>query len=886
MANQRLATADFSRVEAPPANLVELLQFWARHHGDRAAYTFQRDDGHEATIDYATLDRRARAIAAHLQQTCERGDRALLLFPAGLDFIAAFCGCAYAGVLAVPVCYPKPKRPMPRLMSIAQDAQPRVALTNRKTLEQFDFHHAQAGLANIDWIASDDSPDAMADAWAPLTLSGDDIAFLQYTSGSTSDPKGVMVSHGNLLHNLEVIRQGFGLDFDFRAGEPRNKGVFWLPAYHDMGLIGGILTAMYVGGHSLLMSPSAFLQRPYRWLETISETRATISGAPNFAFDLCVKKIPAEKRRQLDLSGWEVCFCGAEPIRAETLDAFANAFRESGFRGDTFYPCYGLAENTLMAAGGDGPSHPQIKVVLRDALAENRIVEADASSGQLVQELVCCGKPVLDQEIAIVDPESGLRRADAEVGEIWIKGRSVACGYWNRPDETERTFRAFTADNDGPYLRTGDLGFLDQGWLYVTGRVKDVIIIRGRNHYPHDIECTVERAHAALRPHAGVAVAIDVQGEESLVIIHEVDRAYRDVDLGEVTRCIRRAVAEEHEINPYAIVLIRHASLPVTTSGKVQRSLARRLYLAGELKVLEEWVAPYAASPALLRRNTLPGTTKSHSSGNGHVNGNGHSYVPGDRNSTASADHRNAASCVSKNGNGHSKYANGRHYDALNTNGHGNGSHLDVAKNNAHGNVHVVTNLTANGAGTHTPSANDHEDTHSSFPTAASPTSSDGRAQGAGNANGHAGSLKTPKLHFDHFPLSAEEIDRLAERIEKWILDWLVERAAIHTSEIDPHKPFAEYGLDSLTAVELSHELESWLGVELTAVVAWNYPTPHKISQYLARKAGGAEMPDDAPVETSAEVDTADDFERLLAEIESLSESEAQDALSRDDSSA
>jgi acyl-CoA synthetase (AMP-forming)/AMP-acid ligase II/acyl carrier protein len=845
---------------AAPSNLMEILRFWAERNGERRVYTFQRDDGHETTLDYGDLDRRARAIAALLQRTCRPGDRALLLYPAGLDFITAFCGCAYAGVLAVPVCYPKPKRPMPRLESISRDAQPRVALTNRKTLDQFDFHLIHSDLSREAWIASDDAPDSLAAEWTAPNLAADDLAFLQYTSGSTSEPKGVMVSHGNLLHNLEAIRRGFGIDFDLQPDEPRNNGVFWLPAYHDMGLIGGILTAMYVGGHSLLMSPSAFLQRPARWLESIHQTRARISGAPNFAFDLCVAKVPAEKRAELDLSSWEICFCGAEPIRAQSLETFAETFRESGFRREAFYPCYGLAENTLMAAGGEGPSPLHVETVRRDALAENRAVEADVD--QAAQEIVCCGGPVFDQQVVIVDPATSRCREAGEIGEIWIKGDSVAQGYWKRPEESREVFQARLEGGDGPYLRTGDLGFLLQGKLYVTGRLKDVIILRGRNHYPQDIERTVECCHEALRPNAGVAVAIEVHGEESLVVIQEVDRGHRDADLSEIIRRIRRAVSDEHEIQPHAIVLIRHASLPVTTSGKVQRSLARRLYLAGELKVLQEWVAPQYGAVAFRNSSTFHAAT--------HENGHGHAHAPGNGKASLNGRHVNGKG----HANGHSQ---GNGHLHANGNGHVNGNGNGKKHVNGSGNGHV------NGNG-HSAAKGPHRGMASAAGNGHAHASTEDGAHGAAAVNGAAKRSTISRIQFEHFPLAAEEIDRLAERIERWILDWMIEHAAVSAAEIDRHKPFAEYGMDSLTAVELSHQLEEWLGVELTAVIAWNYPTPHKISQYLARTVGGVDTAE-ATIDSPQESASRDDFERLLAEIENLSESEAQDALARDDSS-
>jgi acyl-CoA synthetase (AMP-forming)/AMP-acid ligase II/acyl carrier protein len=745
-----------------PTTLHGILSERARVVGARRAYTFEGSQG-DSQISFAQLERRAHAIAAALAEVVSPGDRVALLFPAGLDFITAFFGCLYAGVRAVPTTYPKPRRPMPRLISIAKDCGARAALTDSETLWTIDRSIALSELPEMQWLAVDQIPDGSAECYQPVDVAPDEIAFLQYTSGSTSDPKGVMVTHANLLHNLEMIRQGFGLH-PFSAESKIHTGAFWLPAYHDMGLIGGILESMFVGGHSVLMSPAAFLQRPLGWLEAMSRHTAAVSGAPNFAYELCVSRSTEEQRRRLDLSNWRVAFCGAEPIRAETLERFAAAFAPAGFREEAFYPCYGLAEGTLLAAGGDGPGRPRLQLVSRDALARHRVEFVRASANgdpDSVQKLVACGGPRLGQKIKIVDAETREECTVNQVGEIWLHGPSVALGYWNRQEESDATFRARLAGSaEGPYLRTGDLGFMIADQLVVTGRVKDVIIIRGRNHYPQDVERTVGDAHEALRPDAGAVFTVERDGLEQVVVVHEVDRQYRKADFDEVIRSVRRGVSMMHELEVYAIVLIRHASLPRTTSGKAQRHLCRQQFEAGELNVLAEW-----------RRVERP--------------------------------EAEAATTVPP------------------------------------------------------------------MPLPDAPA-----------ATGAQSDRTAPqRLARAEQPMSPDEIDRLAERVESWLLNWLVDRAAFPESEVNRDKPFAEYGLDSLTAVELSQELEDWLGVDVVPTVAWNYPTPATLSRYLAREAGGANRAD----ELEAAVAPMDDqFSCLLAEIEALTDAEAQRLLDSD----
>ncbi len=576
-----------------PNTLVELLRWRAEQQPDFLAYRFLQDGESEiVSIAYAELDQRARAIGARLESLGAAGQRALLLYSPGLDYIAAFFGCLYAGVIAVPAYPPRLNRPVPRIQAIVADSQASFALTTSTILNNIEqrFEYAP-DLQALSWLNTEQVPIGLEADWRPPTISPDTLAFLQYTSGSTSQPKGVMLSHGNLMHNLKAIRHGFQLDASAR-------GVFWLPSYHDMGLIGGILEPMYLGGSSTLMSPVSFLQRPVRWLEAISRYRGTTSGAPNFAYDLCVDKITSEQMEGLDLSSWSLAFCGAEPIRPETLERFARTFELCGFRKASFYPCFGMAEGTLIVSGGEGPSEPRTFTVDRKALEQDRVLPALASNtGSLT--MVNCGKSMIDQKIVIADPTTMEQCQPDQVGEIWASGPSVAQGYWDLPDETQKTFQAYLSDTgEGPFLRTGDLGFLHADELFVTGRLKDLIIIHGSNHYPQDIELTVELVHEALQPGAGAAFSITEGGKEQLVIVQEVTRQNRNPDVNEVTSAIRQAVAEKHDLQVSAIVLIKPMSIPKTSSGKIKRRACKSAFSTGELDVVGEWRAKPSPYPS------------------------------------------------------------------------------------------------------------------------------------------------------------------------------------------------------------------------------------------------------------------------------------------------
>jgi acyl-CoA synthetase (AMP-forming)/AMP-acid ligase II len=425
-------------------------------------------------------------------------------------------------------------------------------------------------------LVTDRLPDDSARRWQPPPADSGAVAFLQYTSGSTASPKGVTITHGNLMVNVRMIRQAFDLS-------EAPVGVGWLPLFHDMGLVGNVLGTAYVGGHLVLMPPAAFLQRPARWLEAVARYRATVSGGPDFAYDLCARKVTPAERAGLDLSGWAVAFTGAEPVRPETLDRFTSAFGTCGFRRKAFFPCYGLAEATLLVTAGPAASGPRVLAVSRRALEQDRVSEAGAEA----RSVVSCGGPAEGGRVAIVDPSTSTPCPTGRVGEVWVGGSHVAAGYWEKPAETEVTLRAHLADTgEGPFLRTGDLGFLRDGELFVTGRLKDLIIIRGANHYPEDLEVTAGRSHPALRPQGGAAFAVEAAGEVRVVVAHEVERGAERSDLGPVLRAVRRTVTEEHDVAVHAVLLLRAGAIPRTSSGKVRRHACAAAFAAGELDVL------------------------------------------------------------------------------------------------------------------------------------------------------------------------------------------------------------------------------------------------------------------------------------------------------------
>jgi acyl-CoA synthetase (AMP-forming)/AMP-acid ligase II len=567
-------------------SLVDLLQWRSAHHPHKLAYHFLKNgEADEISITYGELDRQAKAIATQLAAWQGQGKRALLLYPPGLDYIAAFFGCLYAGIVAIPAYPPRPNRSLGRLQSIISDANAQMALTVTPILASLENRLADyQALKDLNWIPTDQMADASSAVhWQNPGIEPNSLALLQYTSGSTANPKGVMITHGNLLHNSSLIQQCFEDTAD-------SMGVSWLPPYHDMGLIGGILQPLYVGAPMVLMPPVAFLQKPFRWLQAISKYAATTSGGPNFAYDLCLRKTTPAQKESLDLSHWRLAFTGAEPVHYDTLKQFAEAFKVSGFRWQSFFPCYGLAESTLLVTGSRRLAPPITCSVTTQALADHQVMAPENDTDQY-RTLVSCGKPPVGQCIEIVDPDTCHRCPPGKIGEIWVaQSPSIAQGYWNRSEETQQNFCAYLADTEeGPFLRTEDLGFMRDGELFVTGRIKEMIIIRGQNHYARDIELTVEQSHPALRPGCGAAFSIEVNGEERLVVVQEVERRYlRDLDVDAVVGDIRQALTAEHGLQVYATVLLKTGSIPKTSSGKIQRYACRTKFLEGTLDVLAE----------------------------------------------------------------------------------------------------------------------------------------------------------------------------------------------------------------------------------------------------------------------------------------------------------
>ena len=653
---------------------------------DRIAFIFLDDgENEQERITFLTLYQRARVIAELLQAGCRKGERALLLFPPGLEYIQAFWACQFAGIIAVPAYPPRNNRNLPRLAAIIKDSQAVIALTTAALLPRIEAMFATLPeLAAVRLLATDAERPSISGTWQGPEIRGDDLSFLQYTSGSTGTPKGVMLSHGNLLHNLELIRMGFRADSESCA-------VIWLPPYHDMGLIGGILGPIYNSVPCVLMPPAAFLQRPVRILEAITRYHGTICGGPNFTYELCWEKVPDEVIPTLDLSTWRTAFNGAEPVRAETLHRFATKFAPAGFKPEAFYPCYGLAESTVFVSIRMPGEEIELQAD-KPSLARN-LVKAPGSP-ETSQTLVASGSFFGDQKVRIVDPESLQPCPEGVVGEIWVSGASVAQGYWGKEAESDQMFRARLADgSDDAYLRTEDYGFMVNGSLFITGRIKDLIIIRGINHYPQDIEATAERSHPALRRGCGAAFSIDAGEEERLVVVHELEfRAKASAE--EVAQAMRQLIAEEHDLQLHALMLVKPGTIPKTSSGKIRRRSCRAGFLEGTLESTGEWRADLTE---------------------------GRGAAPGD--------------------------------EAL------------------------------------------------------------------------------P-------PLSAS-----GENSPEDIIRWLTARLAVElhlpATAIDPHRPFAAYGLDSVQAMSLAGDLAGSLGRELAPTLLYDYPTIADVAQHLAGSGGG-----------------------------------------------
>ena len=566
------------------ASLTDLLRHRATVQPDDRAYVFLSERGREETVlTFADLARRADLVAAQLGERLNKGDRALLVFPAGLDFIVAFFGCLAAGVIAIPLMVPRRTSLQDASAAIVADSRPGLALTTSDLAAVRPDVIQRFRDAGLDWLLLDGNEAGSETLRTPGPAHARvDIAFLQYTSGSTSSPKGVTVTHGNLLENLEMIRLALGTTRD-------STSVNWVPLYHDMGLILNALHSLYVGAQCVLMAPVSFIQRPLAWLQAIHTYQAEMTSSPNFAFDMCASRFRAEQMKGVDLSCWKLAINAAEPVRADTIARFTSTFAPFGFDARAMYPLYGLAEATLMVSGGRKGTGPVTRSVSRDALQRDQV--AVPSNDEDCRVVVGCGRRLVGERIAVVHPESCRRLEPGNIGEVWVAGPHIAGGYWQNQDATTAVFGArVVGEADESWLRTGDLGFLDaSGELFITGRIKDVIIIRGMNHYPQDIENSMQNSHPALRRHCGAAFTIvDENNNERLVLVQEVERTARhQISTEDIAGCIREAVFNDHEVAVDKVVLIHPGAIPKTTSGKIQRSLTRKLWQQGLLEIME-----------------------------------------------------------------------------------------------------------------------------------------------------------------------------------------------------------------------------------------------------------------------------------------------------------
>jgi acyl-CoA synthetase (AMP-forming)/AMP-acid ligase II len=560
--------------------LSGLLRFRAAQQPNRIAYRIVKDSlFREDVLTYLGLHERALAIASYLQAENLSGKRIVLLHQTGVEFLASFFGALYAGSIAVPLNPPWTASALERLNAIFSDIDAAAVLTTQpvharilQSSSKTNWSTQQTFIYTESLTAAED--DGFVDC-GPF-----DLAVIQYTSGSTSTPKGVELSHYNFLHNASLMAHASDLTAD-------SVGVNWLPLFHDMGLMGGVIQPISAGFPIVLLSPAAFLARPVLWLQAITRYHATVSGAPDFGYSHCVEMINDDLVQNLDLRKWQVAYSGAEPVRADTLDRFARRFSGCGFDRRAFFPCYGLAEATLIVSGGPTGIEPVILDASRRSLERNKTAVTALDQSDVIR-LVSSGRPIGDQTVIIVDPDTRLKCDQGKVGEIWLRGRSVGSGYRNQVLETKEIFRA-RYDQHDDFLRTGDLGFLHDGNLFVVGRIKDLIIVHGVNHFPHDIELAAGQSHSALRAGSAAAFAVENDGREGLAVVHEVKRTWSEQDAPAILDGIRKAIVDQHGIVAYAIVLVAHGTLQKTTSGKIQRHSARDAFASGKLKVLAEW---------------------------------------------------------------------------------------------------------------------------------------------------------------------------------------------------------------------------------------------------------------------------------------------------------
>jgi acyl-CoA synthetase (AMP-forming)/AMP-acid ligase II len=567
-------------------SLVHALQTHAITNPEDLAYIALDERGGEAaSLTYAELDRRASALADFLVTRAAPGERALLVFPPGLDFLVAFFACQYASIIAVPTILPRQNHLRDSSVKIVENCSPKLGLTTGGVVESVRAAHAEVpSAAEIEWLGIDalTLPSPATPAGQRPVPDTRTLGLLQYTSGSTSTPKGVMVSHGNLCANVEMISVADDL------GRSSTR-VGWIPLYHDMGLIFIALQSAYVGALCVLMAPLAFVAQPLSWLRAIHKYRADMTIAPNFSYDLCLENYSPERMAGVDLSCLRLALNGAEPVRASTIEQFAKTFAAHGLRPSAPHPTYGMAEATLMISGGLHGGQPRLWHVSREAL--QRSLAVTAREGERAQTLVGCGKVLVGEKLAIVEPDTRRRLAPGEVGEIWVHGPLVAQGYWQAPEATKETFHGEILDEEGTFwLRTGDLGcFDDTGELYITGRIKDIMIVRGSNYYPQDLELTAEKSHPALRRgYAAAFTCVQEDDRELLAIACEVRKDYLSrLDVDDVVGAVRKGVVREHDLTVHKVILTPPGTIPKTTSGKIRRSATRDRWQEGQLATLD-----------------------------------------------------------------------------------------------------------------------------------------------------------------------------------------------------------------------------------------------------------------------------------------------------------
>ena len=567
----------FERAE----NIVEVICQHAISYPNQEAVILVMDseDSQSISLSYSQLDVNARNIASWLQKHFSEGERILLLYPVGLNFVSAFLGCLYAGMVAVPAPLPgKFRHQQERIKTIARNANVVAMLTDSNNYNSLKMWMELENIEDIICSATDKIELIQSKAWVQPPISRNTLALLQYTSGSTGEPKGVMITHHNLLYNVSSFKRGLGFTRQTRFGS-------WVPLYHDMGLIAQLLPALFLGSTYVMMSPSSFLKRPYQWLQMIDKFKVNHTVAPNFAFDLCTRRVQDEQLAKLDISHLKYIINGSEPIQSVTIHDFAKRFAIAGLKIEAICPCYGMAEATVFISGFT-PRVPVVKSVDSYLLQKNKFVLA--KEDQVQRKLVSCGIPI-DYDVKIVNPDTFEVLPVDTLGEIWLRGESISCGYWRNEQATNTVFKLTTAEGDRGYFRTGDIGVLHQGELYIAGRIKEIFIVNGRNVYPHDIEHEIRLNHPELKGRPSAVFNISTQNnEEAIVVTQEIQGVFTNDFLQILTIKIKETVLREFGIQISAVLLVQSGSVHRTTSGKIQRSTMRECFLAETLPIIYE----------------------------------------------------------------------------------------------------------------------------------------------------------------------------------------------------------------------------------------------------------------------------------------------------------